>query len=67
LTGSAQGSEAAVLSRLIEAIAVANARPDRSAPLSLDVGSALYDPEDPVTLAEMIAEATRRMSERPGT
>jgi PleD family two-component response regulator len=66
LTGAAQGSEAAVLSRLIEAIAVANTRPDRSAPLSLDVGSALYDPEDPVTLAEMIAEATRRMSERPG-
>lgn len=67
LTGSAEGSEATVLSRLIEAIAVANSRPDRSGPLSLDVGSALYDPEDPVTLGEMIAEATRRMSERPGT
>ena len=66
LTGAAQGAEATVLSRLIEAIAVANARPDRTAPLSLDVGSSLYDPEHPVSLGEMIAEASRRMSERPG-
>jgi PleD family two-component response regulator len=66
LTGAAQGAEATVLSRLIEAIAVANARPDRTEPLSLDVGSSLYDPEHPVSLGEMIAEASRRMSERPG-
>ncbi len=55
-----------MLSRLIEAIAVANARPDRGAPLSLDVGSSLYDPLQPVSLDEMIAEASRRMSERSG-
>ena len=66
LTGNAQGAEATVLSRLIEAIAVANARPDRGAPLSLDVGSSLYDPLQPVSLDEMIAEASRRMSERSG-
>ena len=66
LTGTAQGAEAAVLSRLIEAIAVANTRPDRATPLSLDVGSSLYDPEQPAGLGEMIAEAARRMSERPG-
>jgi PleD family two-component response regulator len=66
LTGGAQGAEAIVLSRLIEAIAVANARPDRDLPLSLDVGSTLYEPEHPATLDEMIAEATRRMSERSG-
>ena len=66
LTGGAQGAEATVLSRLIEAIAVANAHPGRDAPLSLDVGSSLYDPEQPATLDEMIAEATRRMSERSG-
>jgi PleD family two-component response regulator len=66
LTGNARGAEATVLSRLIEAIAVANARPDRDAPLSVDVGSSLYDPEQPVTLDEMLAEASRRMAERPG-
>jgi diguanylate cyclase (GGDEF)-like protein len=63
LTGSARGAEAAVLSRLVEAIAVANARPDRETPLSLDVGSSLYDPEHPMPLEEMLMEASRRMSE----
>jgi PleD family two-component response regulator len=63
LTGSARGAEAAVLSRLVEAIAVANARPDRETPLSLDVGSSLYDPEHPLPLEEMLLEASRRMSE----
>jgi PleD family two-component response regulator len=66
LTGSAQGAEATVLSRLIEAIAVANARPDREQPLALDVGSSLYDPEQPMTLEEMLDEASRRMAERSG-
>jgi PleD family two-component response regulator len=63
LTGNARGAEAAVLSRLIEAIAVANARPDRETPLSLDVGSSLYDPQNPLPLEEMLTEASRRMSE----
>ena len=67
LTGNARGAEATVLSRLIEAIAVANAGPTRDSPLSLDVGSSIYDPEQPVTLEEMLAEASRRMSERSGT
>jgi PleD family two-component response regulator len=66
LTGGAQGAEATVLSRLIEAIAVANARPDRDTALSLDVGSSLYDPAQPTSLDEMISEASRRMSERSG-
>jgi len=65
LTGSAKGAEAMVLSRLIEAIAVADSQPERDRPLSMDVGTSLYDPEQPVTLEEMLAEATRRMSERP--
>jgi PleD family two-component response regulator len=64
LTGSARGAEAMVLSRLIEAIAVANARPDRDRPLSLDVGTSVYDPERSVTLDEILAEAAQRMSER---
>lgn len=63
LTGNARGAEAAVLSRLIEAIAVANARPDRATPLSLDVGSSLYDPQHPLPLEDMLTEASRRMSE----
>jgi PleD family two-component response regulator len=67
LTGNAQGAEATVLSRLIEAIAVANARPDRARPLSVDVGSSLYDPEQPVTLEEMLDEASRRMAQRHGS
>jgi PleD family two-component response regulator len=64
LTGSARGAEAMVLSRLIEAIAIANARPDRARPLSLDVGTSLYDPERSLSLDEILAEAARRMSER---
>jgi PleD family two-component response regulator len=64
LTGSARGAEAMVLSRLIEAIAVTNAHPDRERPLSLDVGTSMYDPERPVTLDEIVAEAAQRMSER---
>ncbi|MBA3690442.1 MAG: diguanylate cyclase [Actinobacteria bacterium] len=63
LTGNARGAEAAVLSRLIEAIAVTNARPDRETSLSLDVGSSLYDPQHPLPLEDMLTEASRRMSE----
>jgi GGDEF domain-containing protein len=67
LTGNARGAEAAVLSRLIEAIAVANSRPDRATPLSLDVGSSLYDPQHPLPLEDMLTEASRRMSEASKT
>ena len=66
LTGNAMGAEATVLSRLIEAIAVANAQPGRDAPLSLDVGSSLYDPENPVSLEDMLEEASRRMTRASG-
>jgi diguanylate cyclase (GGDEF)-like protein len=64
LTGDAQGAEATVLSRLIEAIAVANSRPGRDQPLAVDVGTSLYDPEHPATLEEILDEASRRMAER---
>ena len=64
LTGNAKGAEATVLSRLIEAIALANAGPDRDSPLSLDVGTSLYDPEQPVTLEEILDEASRRMARK---
>lgn len=65
LTGDATGAESLVLSRLVEAVAASNARSGRAAQLSLSVGSASYDPERPVPLAELIAEADRKMrSER---
>ena len=47
LTGEARGAEALVLSRLVEAIAVNDARLDQPRQLSLSVGSALYDPDQP--------------------
>jgi diguanylate cyclase (GGDEF)-like protein len=62
LTGQAAGAEVTVLSRLVEAIAVRNA--GRSPRLALSVGSALYDPDRPATLDEILGEANRRMRAR---
>lgn len=64
LTGKAVGAEALVLSRLVEAVALRNARSGRTTPLSLSVGAARYDPAAPVPLAELMAEAGRRL-QRP--
>jgi diguanylate cyclase (GGDEF)-like protein len=61
LTGEASGAEALVLSRLVEAVAASNAIGGRAAQLSLSVGAAAYDPEHPVPLADLIAEADRKM------
>ena len=61
LTGDASGAEAVVLSRLVEAIAESNARSGRSSQLSVSVGAAVYDPDDPVSLDALIAEADRRL------
>ena len=52
LTGEAAGAETLVLSRLVEAIAVHNAKQDPPHPLSLSVGSALYEPEHPHLVAD---------------
>lgn len=65
LTGNAAGAEALVLSRLVEAVAARNARSGRTTPLSLSVGAARYDPARPVPLAELMAEASRRL-QTPG-
>jgi diguanylate cyclase (GGDEF)-like protein len=65
LTGGAEGAEALVLSRFVEAVAVRNARREHLEPLAISVGAARYDPEHPSTLDELIAEADRRMRE-PG-
>lgn len=64
LTGDAVGAETLVLSRLVEAIAVHNARRDRPRPLDLSVGSALYEPgsaEGPSSLAQILEQADRRL------
>ncbi|HJR98797.1 MAG TPA: diguanylate cyclase [Actinomycetota bacterium] len=65
LTGDASGAESLVLSRLVEAIAVHNTQQEPPAPLSLSVGSALYDPEAPNTLSEILETAGRRLHDHP--
>jgi diguanylate cyclase (GGDEF)-like protein len=67
LTGGAEGAEALVLSRFVEAVAVRNTRAEHLEPLKISVGAARSDPEHPSTLDELIAEADRRMREPRGT
>jgi len=64
LTGDAGGAETLVLSRLVEAIAVHNAAQDPPRPLALSVGSALYEPETPATLSQILETAGRRLHDR---
>jgi diguanylate cyclase (GGDEF)-like protein len=66
LTGDAAGAESLVLSRLVEAIAQHNAKQDPPSPLSLSVGSALYEPENPSTLSEIMETAGRRLHDAEG-
>jgi len=65
LTGDAEGAETAVLSRLVEAMALHDARrrPPRS--LKLSVGTARYEPGSGVHLAELLEAAVRGL-ERSG-
>ncbi len=67
LTGEARGAETLVLSRLVEAIAVHDARLDTPRALSLSVGSALYEPEHPSTLEQILSDAQRRMAPQTGS
>jgi diguanylate cyclase (GGDEF)-like protein len=60
LTGDAMGKETLVLSRVVEAVAALNARWGEGR-LSLSVASAAYDPDHPMRLEELIAEAGRRL------
>ena len=62
LTGDAVGAETVVLSRLVEAIAVNDARRNRPRELAISVGSALYDPEHPTTLEQILETAGRRLT-----
>jgi diguanylate cyclase (GGDEF)-like protein len=61
LSGDARGAEVAVLSRLVEAIAVHDARSAAPEPLSLSVGSAIYDPAHPVGLEDLLDAAEAGM------
>jgi len=65
LSGHADGTEAIVLSRLVEAIAVRNTRSDRPRRLSLSIGTAVYDPDHPATIEEIVETARRRMRRHP--
>lgn len=61
LTGSAEGAEATVLSRLVEAMAEHDARSDRPR-LALAVGSARYRPGSGGSLGVLLEEAARSLS-----
>jgi len=65
LTGDATGAEVTVLSRLVEAIAVHDARSPEPEPLEIAVGSALYDPARPIGLEQLIQTAQTRMRPHP--
>jgi diguanylate cyclase (GGDEF)-like protein len=62
LSGDARGAEVGVLSRLVEAIAVHGAKKPQPPPLAISVGSAIYDPANPVSLEGLLrtAEAVMR-------
>jgi diguanylate cyclase (GGDEF)-like protein len=65
LAGAVPGSEPIVLERIVEAVAAHNANAGRETGPSLSVGATSYDPEHPVALGELIAEAERRMRRPP--
>lgn len=64
-TDAIGGGEATVLSRLVEAVAATNARGGRARELRLSVGAATYDPERPLSLAELVQAAERRPEPPP--
>ena len=66
LTGEAHGAETLVLSRLVEAIAVHDARAEEPRPLSLSVGSALYDPAHASSLEQILTAADRHLTDQVG-
>jgi diguanylate cyclase (GGDEF)-like protein len=65
LSGDARGAEATVLSRLVEAIAVHDAKGPEPRPLALSVGSAIYDPAHPVGLEDLLGAAETGMRRHP--
>jgi diguanylate cyclase (GGDEF)-like protein len=66
LAGAATGTESIVLERIVEAVAERNTRTGTDAGPPISLGSATYDPERPVGLHDLIAEADRRMRQQAG-
>ena len=66
LTGDAEGAETAVLSRLVEAMAVHDARRDPLRALALSVGTARYEPGSGVHLAELLEASVRGLERSTG-
>ena len=61
LAGASTGTEPIILERIVEAVAAHNAKAGRDAGPSISVGAASYDPEHPIALESLIAEAERRI------
>jgi diguanylate cyclase (GGDEF)-like protein len=61
LAGASTGTEPIILERIVEAVAAHNAKAGRDTGPSISVGAASYDPEHPIALESLIAEAERRM------
>lgn len=66
LAGATTGTESIVLERIVEAVAERNARTGLGAAPPISLGSATYDPERPIGLHDLIAEADRRMRHQAG-
>jgi diguanylate cyclase (GGDEF)-like protein len=64
LAGASDGGESIVLSRLVEGIAVHDARRDRPRALSLSVGTARYEPGSGTPLSHIVEAAERVMARR---
>jgi diguanylate cyclase (GGDEF)-like protein len=66
LAGAATGTEPIVLERIVEAVAAHNLKAGRDTGPSVSVGAVSYDPEHPIALESLIAEADRRMRRPSG-
>jgi GGDEF domain-containing protein len=66
LTGDAAGAETAVLSRLVEAMAVHDAQRDPPRSVKLSVGTARYEPGTGVHLAELLEASVRGLGSAVG-
>lgn len=67
LAGAAPGTEALVLERIVEAVAARDAGAQRVTPIRISLGAAVYDPEEPRPLRDLIRDADRQMRDTGGT
>jgi diguanylate cyclase (GGDEF)-like protein len=64
LTGDADGAESAVLSRLVEAMALHDSRREPPRSLALSVGTARYEPGSGAALSDILGSAVRGLTSR---